>query len=86
MNSLNSSQAAFVRSLQRIVSPKIHFDGQIAKFYRTPIFEFCNNQVYYGRACEEVARRFMTRSASRDFLFDHLVGGFTDVNGPSDPS
>jgi hypothetical protein len=34
--------AAFVSSLQGIVSPKIHFDGQIAKFFRTLIFEFCN--------------------------------------------
>jgi hypothetical protein len=34
--------AAFVSSLQGIVSPKIHFDGQIAKFSRTLIFEFCN--------------------------------------------
>jgi hypothetical protein len=34
--------AAFVSSLLGIVSPKIHFDGQIAKFPRALIFEFCN--------------------------------------------
>jgi hypothetical protein len=34
--------ASFVSSLQGIVLPKIHFDGKIAKFSRTFIFEFCN--------------------------------------------
>ena len=34
--------ASLVSALQGIVSPKIHFDGQIAKFFRTLIFEFCN--------------------------------------------
>ena len=34
--------ASFVSSLQGIVLPKIHFDGKIAKFFRTLIFEFCN--------------------------------------------
>jgi hypothetical protein len=34
--------AAFVSSSQGIVSPKIHFDGQISKFSRPLIFEFCN--------------------------------------------
>ena len=34
--------ASLVSSLQGIVSPKIHLDGQIAKFFRPLIFEFCN--------------------------------------------
>src|SRR5271169_3926196 len=34
--------AAFVSSLLGIVSPKILLDGQIAKFFRTLIFQFCN--------------------------------------------
>jgi hypothetical protein len=34
--------AAFVSSLQGIVSPETHFDGRIAKFSRPLIFEFCN--------------------------------------------
>src|SRR5271169_3861604 len=34
--------AAFVSSSQGIVSPKILLDGQIAKFFRTLIFQFCN--------------------------------------------
>jgi hypothetical protein len=51
--------------LQGIVLPKIHFDGKIAKFSRTLIFEFCNTiGGQSGHPGTTAWRQLMTRSGA----------------------